>query len=401
MALGMALNGAAGETFDAMRAALRLDGLAEADLDRGYRDLIELLTGLDSRTEMRIANSIWGHARLPIEPAFRTRAAPSSMPRWPRSTSAARRRSTRSTGGCAEKTGGRIPRLLDELRPEEVLFLVNAIYFKGRWRSEFDADGHARRAVPRRGRPGPCRAVDAAEARSCGTSRPTDTRRVDLLYGNGAFAMTVLLPKAGQTPPDVLAGLDAAKWSALTGRFADRGGRAHAPAFPAGVRPRLERRPHGTGHGDRVRRRARGFLPVSPTSGRTGSTSPASSRRRSSRSTRRAPKRRRRRESAWARPPRPWSVEHEGGPAVRLRHPGAALGGGGLPGHHERDRRLADAPSQPKRQPDVERRIEQREPRPPTPAPGDSRAAATASSPARAVRRRCTGSRHGRGARLG
>jgi serpin B len=45
---------------------------------------------------------------------------------------------------------------------------------------------------------------------------------VDLLYGNGAFALTVLLPKAGRTPAEVLAGLDPEGWTALAGRFAER-----------------------------------------------------------------------------------------------------------------------------------------------------------------------------------
>ncbi len=218
MALGMALNGAAGETFDAMRAALRLDGLAEADLDRGYRDLIELLTGLDSRTEMRIANSIWGHATLPIEPAF-VDAGRSFFDAEVATVDFGSPETLDAINGWVrEKTGGRIPSLLDELRPEEVLFLVNAIYFKGRWRSEFDAADT---------RDGPFHGADGRDrtARLMHQSEElryveTDAfQGVDLLYGNGAFAMTVLLPKAGHSPPDVLAGLDATKWSALTGRF--------------------------------------------------------------------------------------------------------------------------------------------------------------------------------------
>jgi serpin B len=44
---------------------------------------------------------------------------------------------------------------------------------------------------------------------------------VDLLYGNGAFAMTVLLPNAGRSPVDLLAGLGIGTWRALTERFHD------------------------------------------------------------------------------------------------------------------------------------------------------------------------------------
>ena len=49
MALGMTLNGANGQTYDDMRAALRLSDLSEAEINAGYRDLIGLLGGLDSQ----------------------------------------------------------------------------------------------------------------------------------------------------------------------------------------------------------------------------------------------------------------------------------------------------------------------------------------------------------------
>ena len=221
MALGMTLNGANGETHDAMRTALRLDGMAEAEINRGYRDLTALLIGLDARTEMRIANSIWGHATLPIEPSF-AEAGRTFFDAEVRTLDFGSPEAlTAINGWVSGKTNGRIPQLLDNLSPDEVLFLINAIYFKGRWRTAFDArdtrdgpfhggDGRDRTA-PLMWQKGPLR-YDETE----------DYQAVDLLYGNGAFAMTVLLPVAGRTPAGVLAGLSPESWSALAGRFAER-----------------------------------------------------------------------------------------------------------------------------------------------------------------------------------
>src|SRR5262245_41659160 len=42
MALGMATNGAAGSTLAAMRAALRLTGIQQNDVNQGYRGLLNL-----------------------------------------------------------------------------------------------------------------------------------------------------------------------------------------------------------------------------------------------------------------------------------------------------------------------------------------------------------------------
>ncbi len=219
MALGMALNGAVGETYDAMRSALRLDGMAEADIDRGYRDVIELLTGLDARTEMRVANSIWGHAALPIEPAFLDAGRSYFDAEVATVDFGSPETLDAINGWVRDKTEGRIPRLLDQLQADEVLFLVNAIYFKGKWRSQFDPDETS---------DGPFHGADGRD-RTARLMHQVDELRyvdtetfqgVDLLYGNGAFAMTVLLPRDGRTAVEVLAGFDAGKWSALTDQFA-------------------------------------------------------------------------------------------------------------------------------------------------------------------------------------
>jgi len=52
------------------------------------------------------------------------------------------------------KTNGKIPKLLDYLSPVEVLFLINATYFKGKWRNAFDAKDT---------RDGPFRAADGQD----------------------------------------------------------------------------------------------------------------------------------------------------------------------------------------------------------------------------------------------
>lgn len=218
MALAMALNGANGETLKDMQAALRLTGLSEAQLNQGYRDLIRLLSGLDSHTELRIANSIWGRQGLRMEPAFENAGrtffdaevqsldfgspqAVETINRW-----------------VSGKTNKRIPALLDRIGPDEVLFLINAIYFKGKWRESFD---------PKNTRDGPFRGADGRSRTAPLMQQQTtlwydetaDYQAVDLLYGNGTFGMTVILPKANRTPAGLLARLDPAAWKALTERF--------------------------------------------------------------------------------------------------------------------------------------------------------------------------------------
>ena len=39
---------------------------------------------------------------------------------------------------CSSKTAGRIPQIIDEISPDQVMFLLNALYFKSSWASAFD-----------------------------------------------------------------------------------------------------------------------------------------------------------------------------------------------------------------------------------------------------------------------
>ena len=60
MALGMTLNGAAGETEAAMVSTLEFADLTMEEINESYESLMELLTGLDPVVDFQVANSIWG-----------------------------------------------------------------------------------------------------------------------------------------------------------------------------------------------------------------------------------------------------------------------------------------------------------------------------------------------------
>jgi serine protease inhibitor len=70
MALGMAMNGARGPTFAGMRDALAFGSLDQEAINTSYRDLIDLLLGLDDAVEMRIANSVWSRSGFPFHDSF-------------------------------------------------------------------------------------------------------------------------------------------------------------------------------------------------------------------------------------------------------------------------------------------------------------------------------------------
>ncbi len=234
MALGMTMNGARGATFEAMRTTLGFGGLSQHQINASYRSLIDLLRGLDPRVQMLVGNSIWYHQAFPFEPAFldTTRTyfdaevagldfedadgSASKVNRW-----------------VDQSTKGRIGRIVE---PAEfhgaVMFLINAIYFKGDWTQQFD---------PRDTRDAPFH--DASGELVRGTvrmmhrgglllhSRGDRWEAADLPYGAGAFSMTVILPDRGVPVDDLIRELDAQQWQQLTERFEEANVELNFPKF--------------------------------------------------------------------------------------------------------------------------------------------------------------------------
>jgi serpin B len=238
MALGMTMNGAAGTTFDAMRGALGFAQASQAEINQGYRSLIDLLRGLDPETELRIANSIWYKDGYAFEPSFfdATRtffdaevqgldfgdpASLGTINSW-----------------VDQATNGKIKSILDVIAPDHVMFLINAIYFNGRWEHRFDrsqtrdaefhaADGSVG-SIQLMYRNGELRYAETPEYQAA-----------DLLYGNSAFAMTVLLPRPGTDINALVASLTEEQWTTLTSRFSEQEMELFLPKFTLEYERRL------------------------------------------------------------------------------------------------------------------------------------------------------------------
>ena len=218
MALGMALNGANGETFDSIRSTLRLSDMSEAEINQGYHDLLTLLLSLDPRTEMRVANSMWGDQRLTLLPGFVDAVTTFFDAEVSTLDFASATAVSTINDWVNRKTNQRIQSLLEEISPEEVLFLINAIYFKGSWRDAFERKDT--KPSPFHTAAGTVRTAQLmSQEDSLRYYETAEDQAVDLLYGNGTFAMTVLLPQPGHSPAELLASLSVESWKELGGRF--------------------------------------------------------------------------------------------------------------------------------------------------------------------------------------
>ncbi len=212
MALGMVMNGARGETRDAMAATLGFGTTPQADINEGYRSLIALLASLDSEVQFTIANSIWTRRGYPILAPFLSDAkrffdaeAQSLDFGSPAALDAI-------NSWVSQKTKGKIPTILNSTSPDEVLFAVNAIYFKGLWRNQFKKAETAPASFQRAA--GGSQVVPFMHRQDdLPYFRGSDFEMVELWYGAGAHAMTVILPKEGITAARLAGRLTAADFA--------------------------------------------------------------------------------------------------------------------------------------------------------------------------------------------
>ncbi|MBU8933381.1 MAG: serpin family protein [candidate division Zixibacteria bacterium] len=69
-ALGMAYNGAVGETREAIAATIELDGLTDQQINSSFSSLVEILTKADPVVDFSMANSIWYRKNKAIQSSF-------------------------------------------------------------------------------------------------------------------------------------------------------------------------------------------------------------------------------------------------------------------------------------------------------------------------------------------
>ena len=193
MALAMTYNGADEETREAMARAMELQGMTPAEVNQAIADLKSALNPTDPKIQLKIANSIWARKGFVLKPAFVERSkqfygaeianlnfndptAPQTINSW-----------------VNKNTEGKIDKIVDQIEPDEVLFLINAIYFKGQWQFEFKKDatkpdvfrlpGGERKEVPMMSQSG-----------SYLYYKGKDFQSVALPYGTGSVSMYIFLP---------------------------------------------------------------------------------------------------------------------------------------------------------------------------------------------------------------
>ena len=210
MALAMLVNGAEESTKTQMLEAMKATSLGLNELNEAHKKLLKELPEADRKVILALANSIWYKNTFEVKNTFladvknfynaKVTALPfveedlATINQW-----------------ASDNTNGKIPKVLSEIHPDHVMFLMNALYFKGDWKNEFKPGDTKDEAFM----------CDNGTRKTVKMMNMKDTMHyanfdkyeiAQKSYGNSQFIASFILPKSGNTLSDVFSDMTTDKW---------------------------------------------------------------------------------------------------------------------------------------------------------------------------------------------
>jgi len=231
MALGMTYNGSDSTTLEAMHESLEYGDLSINEVNESYQSLIKLLTELDPKVIFDIANSIWYREGFSVENDF-LNINQTYFNAVVRALDFNRSDAADIINAWVDgNTNGKIEEIVDSpINPLTVMFLINAIYFKGTWTYEFDEENT---------RDDTFFLPDGSEKECKMMSHKNDHnyfeneqfQAIDLPYGNAEFSMTIFLPKPGTNIDSLIAQFSNDSWNSWISSFSSQEVNLYLPKF--------------------------------------------------------------------------------------------------------------------------------------------------------------------------
>ena len=237
--LSMVLNGADGKTRQEMLAALSLEGAELDAINTANAQLIKVLRAPTQNVTLAVADSLWVDSRrATLRPDYAKQMqaaydAETTTLDFGHSSSV-----STINGWASRQTHERIPKIIERIDPAEVLLLLNAVYFKGQWKHQFDkaqtqqrdfalADGTSKKVwrMMQSGR------FDYFET--------PEVQAIRLPFGTGDLVMQVLLPAKSSSLEALETELTPELWAVWQSQYVSRPGALELPRFELKSRYRL------------------------------------------------------------------------------------------------------------------------------------------------------------------
>ena len=200
--LGMVNDAATGETEKELEQTLGFHEGGIKAVNEYCKKLIDGLPKVDERVKLNIANAIFLNKNYTLKSQFGQ-----DMQTYYDAKAEALDFSSPQTlslinSWCSDKTNGMIPTILDEVNPNMMSYLLNAIYFKADWASKFNQNNTREETFAKEN--GSTELPMMHQNVLIQYLNNDIFSAVKIPYGSGLWNMMVLLPEEGKTTDDVI-----------------------------------------------------------------------------------------------------------------------------------------------------------------------------------------------------
>jgi serpin B len=231
LALAMVYNGTNGDTKKQMEDMLHKSGLTPDDINQSYKELVAALSSHDPKVELAISNAIFYRNTFSVKNDFIT----TNQNYYQAEVAGLDFTKTAETlnkvnGWVNTKTKGKIPEILQEVNPEDVMYLLNAIYFNGEWQYRFD---------PKETTDLPFTKEDnqVVQVPTMTIENPYNYynhesfQMLEMPYGSGKYSMLIFLPASGKNTNNVISLLTAENVDGWIQKMTEQKKKVYLPKF--------------------------------------------------------------------------------------------------------------------------------------------------------------------------
>ena len=203
-ALSMTANGAAGSTLDGIKKTLHQESAANQEINESYQTLVSFITNLDPKVKMSLANSTWYKQEYNVKDEFRQ-----ILENYYNAEVNATDFSNPGTkdlinGWIEDHTNGKIREMIDQIPPNIVMYLINAIYLKATWQYQFDKAKTEIMDFTMKSGIKVKTDMMYSDGIKANFFMNESLQFIELPYGNGQFVFSIILPDDPNSLDDII-----------------------------------------------------------------------------------------------------------------------------------------------------------------------------------------------------
>lgn len=197
-ALSMAMNGNEGEVLQEYLDVLAYHGLSKAEANQAVKSLTEYLKKVDPKVKINIANGIWYREGFRVQAPFKN----SMEAYYNANISPLNFDQTNAhqviNNWIASQTNNLIRDMLNSIPREAVMYLVNAIYFKGDWKYQFDPQKTKKESFfPDNGASVQVEMMESKDKVTLRTAGNAKVNYLEIPYSTGQYQMAIIQAQNG------------------------------------------------------------------------------------------------------------------------------------------------------------------------------------------------------------